>query len=114
MGKPASSWKISPGNLPKNIPALPKVLPSEILIRRADIQSALAMVSASRADVNVALRNYFPSFPLATSLGLSTPLIGHFFEWQARYWGYAFNALAPLFDGGKRNSRNKTNQDDEL
>ncbi|HEY4831252.1 MAG TPA: TolC family protein, partial [Waddliaceae bacterium] len=104
LGKPASSWKIPPGNLPKNIPALPPVLPSEILIRRADIQSALSKVSAGRSEVNVALRNYFPSFPLSSTLGLSTPLISHFFEWQARYWGYALNAIQPLFDGGKRAS----------
>ena len=104
MGKPASSWKIPPGVLPKNIPDLPPVIPSEILIRRADIQSALTKVSAGRSDVNVALRNYFPSFPLTTSLGLSSPFISHFFEWQARYWGYALNLLQPLFDGGKRKS----------
>jgi multidrug efflux system outer membrane protein len=102
MGKPASSWKIPPGSLPISCPALPTILPSEILVRRADIQSALAKVAAGRSEVTVALRNYFPSFPLTTSLGLSTPVISHFFEWQARYWGYALNALEPLFDGGKR------------
>ncbi len=102
VGKPASSWSIQAGSLPKNIPSLPSVIPSQILIRRADIQAALAHVAAGRSDVSVALKNYFPSFPLTGSLGLSSPLISHFFEWQARYWGYALNALSPLFDGGKR------------
>lgn len=102
MGKPASSWKVAPGRLPKNIPQAPAVLPSEVLMRRADIQSAQAQVSAGRSDVNVALRNYFPSFPLTGTLGLSTPLLSHFFEWQARYWGYTLNAIEPLFDGGRR------------
>lgn len=102
VGKPASSWKVAPGNLPKKIPEIPSILPSEVLLRRADIQSAQHLVSAGRSDVNVALRNYFPSFLLTGSLGLSTPLLTHFFEWQARYWGYALNALEPLFDGGRR------------
>jgi multidrug efflux system outer membrane protein len=102
LGRPASSFKVAPGRLPKQIPNLPAILPSEIILRRADIKRALAQVSAGRSDVNAALRSYFPSFPLTASLGLSTPLISHFFEWQARYWGYAFNALEPLFDGGKR------------
>ncbi len=101
LGRPASSFKVAPGRLPKQIPNLPAIA-SEIILRRADIKRALAQVSAGRSDVNAALRSYFPSFPLTASLGLSTPLISHFFEWQARYWGYAFNALEPLFDGGKR------------
>ncbi len=102
MGKPASSWKVALGKLPKTCPNVSHVLPSQILLRRADVQSALAYVSAGRSDVTVALRNYFPSLPLVGTAGLSTPLISRFFEWQARYWGYAFNAIQSLFDGGGR------------
>ncbi len=102
VGKPASSFKVAPGKLPENVPPLPNILPSQILLRRADIQSALSFVSAGRYDVSVALKNYFPSFPLTGNLGLSSPLLSHFFEWQARYWGYALNAIEPLFDGGRR------------
>ena len=102
IGKPASSWKISTGHLPKQIPNFPSVLPSEILLRRADIQRASAQVAAGRSDVEVALKSYFPSFPLTASLGLVSPFLSHLFEWQARYWSYALNAIQPLFDGWKR------------
>lgn len=108
MGKPASSWKIAPGRLPRKLPPLPQVLPSEVVFRRADIQAALALVSAGRADVDSACKSYFPSFPLTASLGLASPFLSHTLEWQARYWGYVFNALEPLFDGGQRKANTQT------
>lgn len=102
IAKPASSWKAPVGHLPQELPILPNVLPSEILLRRADIQRALALVSAGCSDVNVALKDYFPSFPLTASLGFVSPFLSHFFEWQARYWRYALNVVESLFDGGKQ------------
>jgi multidrug efflux system outer membrane protein len=102
LAKPASSWKISAGQLPKELPSLPNILPSEILLRRADIQAALALVSAGRSDVDATLKTYFPSFPLTASLGLVSPFLSHFFEWQARYWAYGLNAVQSLFDGGQK------------
>ncbi len=107
VGKTASSFQVVPGKLPAEVPTLPAVIPSQILLKRADIQSALALVSAGKYEVTVALKNYFPSFPLTGSLGLSSPLLSHFFEWQARYWGYALNAIAPIFDGGHRKAQVK-------
>lgn len=104
LGKPPSSLNILPGKLPTVIPAVPAILPSEVLQRRPDIQQKLSLVAAGRSDVEAALRNYFPSFSLTGSLGLSSPVLSHLFEWQARYWGYALSALQPLFDGGKRHA----------
>lgn len=102
IAKPASCWKVGSGRLPKHLPKLPSILPSEILFRRADIQAASALVSSGRADVDVALKSYFPSFPLTAGIGLASPFLSHFFEWEARYWGYALNAFQCLFDGGQR------------
>ncbi len=107
LGKTASSWSLAEGNLPDAVPEIPALIPSEILIQRADIQRELCLISASRSDVDVALRDYFPSFPLTAALGLSSPSLRRLFEWQARYWQYAFNILAPLYDGGKRKARVK-------
>lgn len=105
LGKPASSWSLPEGQLPFLVPAVPCILPSEVLLRRADVQRQLSLVAAGRSDVDVALKDYFPSFPLTAALGLSSPALKHLFEWQARYWQYAFNILAPLFDGGRRKAR---------
>lgn len=104
LGKPASCWSLPAGHLPEEVPLLPRVLPSEMLARRADIQLQRALVSAGRSDVDAALREYFPSFPLEANLGLASPFMSHFFEWQARYWGYTVRAIEPLFDGGRRRS----------
>ena len=102
IAKPASSWKAPAGNLPQELPLLPNVLTSDLLFRRADVQRASALVAAGRFDVNVALKEYFPTFPLAGSFGLVSPFLSDFFDWQARYWGYVLNAVEMIFDGGKR------------
>ena len=104
LAKPASCWQIPKGSFPKKVPSLPGVLPSQVLINRADIQRSLALVAAGRLDVNAALKEYFPSFPLTATVGLVSPFLSEFFEWQARYWGYTLNAVQSLFDGGKRKS----------
>ncbi len=104
LGKPASCWSLAQGRLPETIPSLPEVLPSEILIRRADIQKSWAVVAAGRANVDAELKNYFPSFSLTTALGLASPFVTNLFQWQARYWEYAFAAIFPLFDGGRRDA----------
>jgi multidrug efflux system outer membrane protein len=104
LGKPASSWSLPAAKLPKHIPQLPHLLPSEVVMRRADIQQQLALVAAGKSDVEAALRNYFPSFSISTTLGLSSPFISDFFQWQARYWGYLLNAVGTIFDGGSKNA----------
>jgi NodT family efflux transporter outer membrane factor (OMF) lipoprotein len=107
VGKTPSSWSLKDGDLPQIIPTPPSILPSDVLIRRADIQRQLSLVAAGRSDVDVAIRDYFPSFPLIGQLGLSSPTLKNLFEWEARYWQYAFNILAPLYDGGKRKAQVK-------
>ena len=102
IAQPASCWKASPGHLPKQLPPLPLVVPSEVLLRRADIQAALALVSSGRADIDVALKSYFPSFPLTAGLGLASPFLSNFFQGEASYWGYTLNMVQYLFDGGQR------------
>lgn len=102
LGKPASCWSLPQGEFPLCIPEIPEVLPSELLMRRPDIQQRGALVSAGRSEVDVALRDFFPSFSLTTSLGLASPFLGHFLKWQARYWNYAFFAIGSLFDGGRK------------
>lgn len=102
LGKPASNWSLPAGSHPIQQPPLPKIIPSDLLMRRADIQQQWFLVAAGRSDVEIAMKEYFPSFPLTGALGLSSPFLSSLFEWQARYWQIAFNALAPLYDGGRR------------
>ncbi len=105
LGRAPSSWTLPIGTLPSAVPPVPAILPSEVVLRRADVQRELSLVAAGRSDVDVAIKDYFPSFPLTATLGLSSPALKHLFEWQARYWQYALNILAPLYDGGRRNAK---------
>ena len=107
LGKSASSWSLPSGCYRVVLPALPELLPSEVLLRRADVQQQLALLAAGRSDVDVALKEYFPSFSLTAALGLVSPALSDLIQWQARYWQYTFNALAPLYDGGSRKAQVK-------
>ena len=107
LGKAPSNWSLPQGCLPECVPEVPAILPSEVLIRRADVQQQLNLIAAGRSDVDAAIKDYFPSFPLTSNLGLSSPTLKDLFKWEARYWQYAINILAPLYDGGRRKARVK-------
>ncbi len=52
---------------------LPKVIPNELLRRRADIRMAEASVHAQTAAVGMATAELYPSFSLGGTVGLSSP-----------------------------------------
>lgn len=89
---------------PKPLPSLPVLveagLPSELLERRPDIRQAEAELGAATADVGVAVRDLFPRFFLAGSVGhqkftLPTQLFDNF------VWSYTADILTPVFKGGR-------------
>lgn len=84
------------------MPLVPSVLPSEVLFKRADVQKYWNILAASHSEVNIALKDYFPSFSLTAMLGLASPTISSLFDWEGRYWKYLISVLEPIFDGGKK------------
>lgn len=107
LGAAAPSFELEAGQLPEKVPTVPAVLPSEMLIRRADVQRSWSLLAASHLEVDAALKAYFPSFSLTSMAGLSSPTLSSLFDWQARYWQYLLSAVEPLFDGGKRKAHVK-------
>ncbi|BCL75216.1 RND transporter [Jeongeupia sp. HS-3] len=83
-----------------NPPAIPAGLPSDLLLRRPDIQSAEARLIGTRARVEAARAAYFPTISLTGLLGLQSLSFGDLFTGAAKTWSYAGNLAMPLFDGG--------------
>ncbi len=99
--------------LPENLPAPlgleaqpvvtqpPEGLPSELLIRRPDIQQAARNLVAANADIGAARAAFFPRLSLTASLGYASPDMSDLFNGGSRVWAFAPQITLPIFQGGK-------------
>lgn len=102
LGKMASNFKQAPGKLPSVLPAIPKVVPSELVQRRPDVASAMRRVEAAQTRVGVARSAYFPKVTLGAGLGTQTSQTGKFFDRESETWSIGLRVSVPLFVGGQR------------
>ncbi len=72
IGKPPSQLTISPAPLTTNIPAIPGMIPSELLERRPDIAGNERRVAAANAQIGVTIAAYYPTLTLGASGGLQS------------------------------------------
>lgn len=74
-------------------------VPSEVLVRRPDVQQAEQQLIAAEANIGVARAAYFPSITLTTSVGTASNALSDLFSRTA--WSVAGSALMPIFDAGR-------------
>lgn len=86
--------------LPAISDAFPKGLPSELLIRRPDIQAQLLRLKATDAAVGAAVAERFPSINLLAGAGYSGSDVG--VNLTGMTWNIAGNLFMPLVDWGRR------------
>ena len=102
LGRLASSYKVPVRKLPVALPAIPQVVPSELVQRRPDVSSAMKQVEAARARVGVAKANYFPKVMLGSRVGLATAETSDYFDGDSKEWSIGLSFSVPLFSGGQR------------
>lgn len=100
-GVPASEFHLDPKPLDGMPPAIPAGIPSAILCQRPDIAQAERQMASLHAEIGVAYTSFFPSLILTGSLGLSSPELGHLFDWRARLWSVGANMVQVIIDGGR-------------
>jgi len=96
-------------------PAVPAVLPSELLGHRADVVAARWRVEAASRGIDAGKAAFKPSMNLTALLGLASFGISDLFSDEAvlGFGGPAFNL--PIFDGGRlRHSLDKADADYDL
>jgi outer membrane protein, multidrug efflux system len=86
-------------------PTPPPGLPSSLLARRPDIRSAEATMIAANAQIGVARAALFPTLSLTASLGAQSAELSELLTSGAGVWSLGLSALAPIFDGGRRQAR---------
>lgn len=86
-------------------PEVPAGLPSALLARRPDIQSAEQELAATDAEIGVARAAYFPSITLTGSGGVQSTALGALFSAGAGAWSAVAGLTQPFFTAGRTRSQ---------
>lgn len=81
-------------------PAIPAVLPAELLERRPDIVEAEQNLKAAHADVAAARAEWLPRLTLGGMLGMASGDIGQLLAAGSESWSASSKLSGAIFDGG--------------
>ena len=105
LGKPPQSFDVAATTLDEiAIPEVVAGLPSELLTRRPDIQSAEAQLRSANADIAAARAAYFPSIGLTGSAGFASTVLSGLLDGGLLY-NLAVSVAQPIFDAGQREAQ---------
>jgi NodT family efflux transporter outer membrane factor (OMF) lipoprotein len=82
-------------------PRVPVGVPSELALRRPDIQQALAQLHAATAEIGVSVASFYPSVTLSGSIGLQALQPWKLFDINARQYSAGPGITIPIFQGGQ-------------
>jgi NodT family efflux transporter outer membrane factor (OMF) lipoprotein len=83
------------------VPAINPGLPAELLVRRPDLASAEAQLTAANADLAAARAALLPSIQLTASAGTASAALLSLASGGTSTIGLALSLLQPIFDGGR-------------
>jgi outer membrane protein, multidrug efflux system len=95
-GKPLVSTPI--------LPTVPAGLPSSLLERRPDLQSAEQQLVAANALIGVAKAAFFPQITLTAVGGYQSSALTSLFTGPAGLWNFGGQLTQPIFTGGRLRS----------
>lgn len=85
--------------------AIPKNIPSEILLNRPDVMAAEKNIIAENANIGVARAAFFPSISFNTGLSSSNESVSGLFDSSNGIWNFIPKITLPIFTGHE-NSKN--------
>ncbi|HEY3706174.1 MAG TPA: efflux transporter outer membrane subunit [Terracidiphilus sp.] len=85
-------------------PSVPAGVPSSLLERRPDIQSAEQQLVAANARIGVAKAAFFPQIALTGNAGFQSSALTSLFSGPAGLWSIGAGLAQPIFTGGKLRS----------
>ncbi len=105
MGRPPASFSLAVADDLTAPPAIPGVLPSELLERRPDIAAAERRMAAANAEIGVATAAFFPALSLSASGGYANTSFNNLLSGSNLAWAIGANLAQPLFDAGLRKAQ---------
>jgi NodT family efflux transporter outer membrane factor (OMF) lipoprotein len=105
IGKPPASFSLPPNPIDlktPSIPAIPMVLPSDLLERRPDIAAAERRMAAANEQIGIAEAAYYPALNLSALAGFQGTSALNWLNWPSRFWAVGPSLSETLFDAGRR------------
>jgi multidrug efflux system outer membrane protein len=87
--------------IPATPPEVPVGLPSELLLRRPDIQQAERRLAASTANIGIARADLFPKFSLTGIAGFESVSASDWFTSGSKAWSIGPTIQWRIFDAGR-------------
>jgi multidrug efflux system outer membrane protein len=100
-GQTVEGFRISPDQVPINLPHIPPGLPSDLLELRPDVASAERSAASASAQIGVAKAAYYPQFSLTGFAGYESTNPTSLLNWQNTIASLMGSAVAPIFTGGR-------------
>ncbi|MDE2277865.1 MAG: efflux transporter outer membrane subunit, partial [Burkholderiales bacterium] len=100
VGQPPATFGIAAAAWDARVPAVPLLLPSQLLQRRPDIAAAERAVAAANAQIGVARAAYFPSVALSAGATAAGSSLAGLLNASNTLWSLGLTAAQTLFDGG--------------
>jgi NodT family efflux transporter outer membrane factor (OMF) lipoprotein len=89
------------GPLPKQTPAMPNLLPADLLAQRPDLRLAQTELSAAAAGLGSARADLYPKLVLSASGGLGALAVGGFPSLADSVYALGSGLSAPIFNAGR-------------
>jgi NodT family efflux transporter outer membrane factor (OMF) lipoprotein len=87
-------------DIPLTPPLVPVGLPSDLLLRRPDVQKAEQELVAATAQIGVAKADLYPKFSLTGLAGVQSVSAGNWFNYSSKYWDAGPTVQWELFEAG--------------
>jgi NodT family efflux transporter outer membrane factor (OMF) lipoprotein len=84
------------------LPAVPGMLPSQLLERRPDIASSERSVAAANEQIGIARAAYYPTLSLSAVAGFEGTSALNWLSWPSRFFAVGPTFSETLFDHGRR------------
>jgi multidrug efflux system outer membrane protein len=87
--------------IPAAPPQVPAGLPSELLLRRPDVQQAERQLASATALIGAAKADLFPKFSLTGTFGYESVSASDWFAGSSKFWSLGPTVQWNLFDAGR-------------
>jgi NodT family efflux transporter outer membrane factor (OMF) lipoprotein len=84
------------------LPAIPGVLPSQLLERRPDIAADERRMASANEQIGIAQAAFYPTLDLSAAAGFAGTSVLNWFDWPSRFFAVGSTMTQTLFDHGRR------------
>jgi len=105
IGKPPAALTLQPDPITvaaPTLPAVPGMLPSQLLERRPDIASNERTMAAANEQIGIAQAAYYPTLSLSAVAGFEGTSAINWLSWPSRFFAVGPTFSETLFDHGRR------------